>query len=150
MSTTTDTIPARETFAASLNGREYPFDLTREEEASAKALGLIVIFGASDDLMEFRGVFTEEAGAGRGSRPVPFDRDGFLPRWEEVKDDEEDAERYFRRKVGIKASIQALWCPEGGDGPSWAYKTDLPHATFNVMEDGEVYCRGIVIDLNDL
>lgn len=151
MSTTTDTPTlTKETLAALLNGREYMEEITREEEKTAESAGLIVIFGASDDLMEFRGVFSDEAYPGRRERPVIFDRDGLLPRWEEVKDDEEDAERYFRRKRGMKASVQALWCPEGSDGPSWAYKTDIPHATFEIVEDGEVYCRGIVIDLNDL
>lgn len=32
----------------------------------------------------------------------------------------------------------------------WSFTTDIPHETFNIMENGELYCRGIVIDLNNL
>jgi hypothetical protein len=38
----------------------------------------------------------------------------------------------------------------GKDDTSWSYETDIPHATFDVLEDGEVYCRGIVFALADL
>ena len=34
--------------------------------------------------------------------------------------------------------------------PAWTYMTDIPHATFDVMDDGELYCRGIVFALADL
>ena len=33
---------------------------------------------------------------------------------------------------------------------SWSYLTDIPHKTFDIMEDGEIYCRGIVFSLDDL
>lgn len=37
--------------------------------------------------------------------------------------------------------IDAVWC----DGEySWTYKTNIPHATFDIYEDGEKYCKGIV------
>lgn len=31
-----------------------------------------------------------------------------------------------------------------------ALKTDIPHETFMVYEDGEPYCRGIIFSVNDL
>ena len=37
--------------------------------------------------------------------------------------------------------IDAVWC-EGEY--SWTYNTNIPHATFDIYEDGEKYCRGIV------
>lgn len=49
--------------------------------------------------------------------------------------------------VGHAKQIEAIW---GKDGISWQYKTDIPHATFNVMEDDEVYCIGIVFDIKEL
>lgn len=45
-----------------LNGREYGDEITREEEAMAKAHGLVVVFGYSDDNMEFCGAITDEVG----------------------------------------------------------------------------------------
>jgi len=45
-------------------------------------------------------------------------------------------------------AVDALWAKE--DGYSWTYRTDIPHATFEIVEDGEPYCRGIVIDVADL
>ena len=42
-------------FANRLNGREYGQELTPAEAQRAKEAGIVVVFGASDDLMEFRG-----------------------------------------------------------------------------------------------
>ena len=50
-------------WAEKLNGREYCEELTREEEAQLKAEGYVAAFGASDDLLEFRGAIHNEAGA---------------------------------------------------------------------------------------
>jgi len=47
-------------FAEMLNGREYGNELTRNEEAMAKEYGLVVAYGASDDLMEFGGAICDE------------------------------------------------------------------------------------------
>jgi hypothetical protein len=37
-----------------------------------------------------------------------------------------------------------------GDYYSWTYKTDIPHAAFNIMEDDMYYCKAIIFDINDL
>ena len=47
---------------------EYRYELTKEQEKEAKELGLVVVFGASDDLMEFRGALDEEFGCPDGGR----------------------------------------------------------------------------------
>lgn len=39
--------------------------------------------------------------------------------------------------------IDAVWCK--GDF-CWTYSTNIPHATFDIYEDGEKYCRGIVFE----
>jgi hypothetical protein len=33
---------------------------------------------------------------------------------------------------------------EDKDGYYWQYKTDWPHKTFEITEDGEPWCKGIV------
>jgi hypothetical protein len=48
---------------------------------------------------------------------------------------------------GLCKTIEAIW---GKDGYSWTYKTDIPHATFDIFEDGEKFCRGIVFDIKSL
>ncbi|MFK0092863.1 hypothetical protein [Pseudomonas sp. NPDC090592] len=59
-----------------------------------------------------------------------------LPNRDCLDDDEEIAE-YVHRQKSAKP-IEAHWCKE--DGYSWTYKTDIPDATFDVVDDGEPYC----------
>ena len=33
---------------------------------------------------------------------------------------------------------------------AWIYRTEIPHACFDILENGEKYCKGIVFSLNDL
>ena len=54
-------------WARKLNGREYCKELTDDEERQLKADGIIAAFGASDDLLEFRGVIHDEVGAWDGT-----------------------------------------------------------------------------------
>lgn len=64
---------ARE-LAEKLNGRAYgdSFDDVLEE---AQQSGLVIVTGASDDLMEFDGAIRDEGGCFDGGR-VYFDKDG--------------------------------------------------------------------------
>ena len=107
-------------FAKMLDGREYLHEITKEEEVLAKELGFVVVFGYSDDNAELRGAIDDEIGCYDG---------GVL---------EHDA---------LPAAIYADWCPEDIDC-SWAYGTSIPHENFNIYEDGELYCVGIVCDIN--
>lgn len=138
----------KEQLAAKLTGIEYPPDrhITKETKAAAKAAGLLIVYGLSDDLMEFDGAFTDEVGASDGTVAY-IDAVGVLDRGQiDDGDDEEIADFVNRKRAARK--IEALWDP--GDGYSWKFQTDIPHATFEIVEDGGPYCRGIVIDLADL
>lgn len=130
-----------ESLAALLDGREYRREMTKAEEASAKAVGLVVVFGASDDLMEFRGAIYDEVGAYDGGTAY-LTPDGLLTN--ECADDECP---HFAKLCAKAATIEAEW--EKGD-VSWSYETTIPHHTFEVVEDGEVYCVGIVFALADV
>jgi len=136
----------KEGLAALLNGREYGDEMTAEEERDAGQAGLLVVFGASDDLAEFRGAWIDEAGCSGGGTLL-FDREGLIPSNRSDRWSDEEMARYFARKAKA-LQVEALWCAE--PGYSWTYKTDLPHATFEVVEDGEPYCRGIVINLAEV
>lgn len=133
--------------AMKLTGLEYPVKIPDDLVALAKANGLVIVFGASDDLMEFRGAIDDEVGAYEGA-VVSIDRVGLVPEFDQIDKDAGSATEllrdFFKREGGGK-TIRALWCPD--DIYSWAYETTIPHATFEVVEDGEPYCRGIVFNL---
>ena len=133
--------------AEKLTGREYPFDPTDAEAKAAKDSGLLIVFGSSDDLMEFRGAFTDEVGAYEGAT-ARIDVNGLVPDYEQVDKDDKDALRdYFRRENG-GSTITALWCKEGNY--SWTFQTAIPHATFEIQENGDPYSRGIVLSMDTL
>lgn len=141
---------ARDDLAALLNGREYGEEISKVEEAAAKVAaicGLLIIFGASDDLIEFRGAFHDECGA-YGGTSLLVCQGGVVLAWEDFdeKDDEEMARAYFEDKKHA-FPVTADW---DKDGYSWIITSPIPHATFEIIEDGEKYCRGIVIDMADL
>jgi len=126
-----------------IDGSEYPFRLSKEQVEKAKQSGIVVVYGASDDLMEFEGFVWDERGAYEGA--IAFiDKNGLLPVRECIEDDEV-LKDYFKRIDDAK-SIDALWC--NGDGTvAWTYETDIPHETFKIMDDDEVYCVGIVFKI---
>lgn len=135
----------KEELAATLNGREYTEEITDAEADNAKTAGLVVVFGASDDLMEFRGAIYDEQGAYNGGTAL-VDANGLLPEREQIDDDEKLEDFFKRRKTAHK--IEALWCKEAGY--SWTFKTKIPHASFEVVEGAEKYCRGIIFALKDV
>jgi hypothetical protein len=135
----------KEELAALLNGREYGAEITNQEASQAQASGLVVVFGGSDDLMEFQGAISDEVGCYDGGAVLMYDGGIF-------NNTECDSKcKYFQaaiKKVWVEGKeIKALWCKE--KPYSWTYETDIPHATFDILEDGEKYCRGIVFDLKD-
>lgn len=130
-----------------LDGREYCSEMTESEEQLAKDEGLLVIFGASDDLMEFRGVIYDEAGVCDGG--IVRIKDGKILELPD-RDESEVLKKYgvYDQVVSGGFAVEALWCEE--DGYSWTYKTDVPHATFEITDGDEAYCRGIVIDMTEV
>ena len=140
----------KEKFAAMLNDREYRNEITKDEAAQAKAAGLVVVYGASDDLMEFAGALYDEVGVYGGGMAL-VDAKGVLDR-DQIDDDDDEAIAEFVARSKTAQSIEALWNDSVSDAsvPAWTYMTDIPHATFDVMDDGELYCRGIVFALADL
>ena len=132
--------------AAKLNGREYWYEITDEEVRQAKEAGLVVVFGASDDLIEFRGAIRSEGDCYDG-REVLIDAKGVLPSWDSVIESEESAQEYFERKPKARM-IKALFAKEGSY--TWTYCTVIPHEKFEIVEDGEPYCRGIVFNIGEI
>lgn len=141
----------KEQLAALLNNREYGREITPAEEAQAKAAGLVAIFGCSDDNVTLAGAISDQIGAYEGTTLRICLAGTLLQDFDDLDhDDEEMMARYFKSKATGFVEIQAIWCPKGEE-LSWAFQTDVPHATFLVMDNGEPpFCRGIVIDTADL
>lgn len=130
----------KEELAKRLNGRPYGAEMRKEEEAAAARDGLVVVFGASDDLMEFRGAICDEAVCNDGW-------DILVNRLGPVEGHEDCECQYCSFSPESFETIKAIW---DKDGYSWTYKTKIPHATFDIIEDDTKYCRGIVFELADM
>jgi hypothetical protein len=116
-----------------------------KDRTDAIASGLVIVYGASDDIMEFVGAIDDECGCCDGGTAL-VDKHGVLDR---SRVDDEDLHGMWEHVTREKSArkITAVWAE---DGYSWTYRTDIPHATFEITEDGEPYCRGIVFALADL
>ncbi len=142
-----------EEFVKQLNVDEYPFVLTGEQREICKANNWLVVYGYSDDIVEYDGLFHDETYADNGKTDIPFDKSGLIQRPDferyEFELDEYDIEfeKYLERKKNA-LKIDALWCPDSSC--SWEIQTKVKHHKFNIMEDGEIFCKAIVIDFNDL
>jgi hypothetical protein len=127
-------------FAKRLDGRSVGCELTRANSKLAEELGFVVVYGGSDDLMEFGGAIRDEVDCYEGGEAF-IDSNGLFKECD-------DNCTYSKKAKGECALIVALWCSDGDY--SWTYYTDIPHATFEILEDDEPYCRGIVFDLKNL
>ena len=138
--------------ADALNGIEYSATMRLHGSdliKLAKNAGLVVAYGFSDDLLEFDGAIYDEAGA---PDTVLIDTEGLLPSFEAASEDEEACRRYFERKLNAR-EIKAIWRPSPSDeldDPPWILKTDIPHESFMIVEEGEPFSRGIVFSLSSL
>lgn len=134
-------------FAATLDGRECPLTIMPKDTRTARENGLVIVYGASDDLMEFAGAIDDEVGCYNGG--VAYLRDGDVINPETICDayDERRPCKLLKAYLDECRTIKAYWCDGVAD---WCYETDIPHETFRVMEDGNIYCVGIVFRVEDI
>ena len=125
-------------FAKSISGKEYGFpQFTAEEIATAKENGFVIVYGMSDDIMEFEGAICEEIGC----------YDGGIA-W--VK-----GNRVMDAPIGVSdKSVESIWCGGEKDAEgreiTWTYETEIPHETFMIYEKGGPFCKGIVFSIADV
>lgn len=135
----------KETLAAQLNGREYLEEITDAEDLAAHDAGLVVVFGYSDDNTEFKGAIDDELGCYDGGE-FYLHRGGILT--DPSNGDCEHCGERAEKQQKHCAELKALW---GVGGYSWQIEmASVPHATFDIVEDGEKFCRGIVFSIDDL
>lgn len=146
MSTATDTTTPRLTakeLAARLDGRHYGREITSREETDARAAGLVVAFGYSNDVVRIRGAVQDSADAWGGTT-VYLTPTGLV-----LNDCADDDCPHYARATRAAASVKAVW--RAPNAPDWTFETDIPHSTFDIIDpaDGAVCCRGIVFALAD-
>lgn len=131
--------------ADQLTGVEYGRDMFNRVSAVSDAAtkhGIVIAYGASDDLMEFDGAILDEVGVYNGNE-ILLTSEGLL---RSFCDEGEECPNFEEKKAGA-SKIKALWCAE--PGYLWTYETTIPHATFEIIEEGQPYGRGIVFRLAD-
>ena len=132
--------------AEMLSGREVGEEIVMGEERDIKDAGLVVVYGYSDDNVEFCGAINDEVGSYDGGTRLPHrDRHSGKPSCECAEDCDCP---YFDAARKKAKTIKAVWRNRGG--PCWTFETDIPHETFTIMEDGEPWCIGIVFSMADL
>lgn len=97
--------------------------------------GIVVVYAASDDLVEIEGAMTQEIGAFNGVKLTASKTQGFF----ETAADESDIE--FR------------WCDDNsGDSVCpWSVICNLPHRKFDILDDeGYVASVGVVLHIDDI
>ena len=125
-------------YAEMLNGREYGYpQFTKEEIQIAKENGFVIVYGASDDLMEFEGALYDEAGCFDGGTVYVCETGVIEYGSTETK------------------HIEAVWCDTErkdtfGNTITWTYKTDIPHETFMIYDNDKPYCEAIVFSIDDI
>jgi len=126
-----------------LNGRQYGSEITKEEAKQAKENNLVVVFGYSDDGVELKGAIDEEFGIDR----IYLNKNGLI----ENKCDDEDCP-YYQELIESANYIHSEYCgfPEMPNGWMFKFNNPVPHETFDIVEDDEVSCKGIVFSLNDI
>ena len=155
-----------------LDGNEYGHelhnDLLKDIGGFCKDRNWLIVFPYSDDNVELRGAYNDELGA----------YDGTILRFVKAGDfymDGEDEECYHKASENmfvavneheideIKKSIgnwldyngliiEALWEPDGLPDYAWAYHAlgNVDYAEFDIIEDGELWARCMIIDLNKI
>ena len=114
-------------WAEKLNNIEYPADEIWELRKEIEKDGVVVVYGASDDLIEIEGDVSDEGDCYK-DRKFYLDKNGLTDK----------SENYIK-----------VTHPKNGTA-QFEYETNIPCEWFNIMEDGDLYCKGFVFNINDL
>lgn len=130
-----------------LSGRCRGDEITPEQEQLAKDNNLVVVFGASDDLVELRGAIEDEQSCYDGGQFFVL-QNGLIS-----KDHECDCDFCgFKVLTQNHKTLVVEWNDSGN--PCWECNiVDVESYPFSIMDDDnpeEVFCRGIVFNRGDL
>jgi len=132
----------KEELAKTIYGRQCDVGISKSDCEIAEENGLVIVYGYSDDLMEIEGGICDEIDCYHGGT-------AYFNETELWVDMYTDDYRVYAEKEREKCkTIEAVWHDNGN--PCWTYETDIPHAKFNLFEDDELYCVGIVFEMASL
>ena len=141
--TSTPIILTKEQMARSISGNQYLQEISPLDRIIAKNSGLLIIYGASDDITVFDGVIMDEAGAYDGENHKILSNGDIFNR-----DDLHDqivSKGY--RVPQTKINVTAEFAPDDVEC-TWRITTDVPFAPFNIFEDDDLYCIGAVVEFS--
>lgn len=134
----------KEELADLLNGQDFRYALTPDIVKQARANGLIIICGDSDDLTLVRGARTAEF-VTWPERCFLLDYEGAFP---SPEDETPEHQALNMHRVQAAKKVASMWA---NSTPSWKIYTDCPHARFMLMdEDGAPFSDSVVISEKDL
>jgi len=141
-------------FSAMLHGRDCQPNLTQNELWLAKKRGFVVVYGDSDDRVEFEGAIRAEGHTNPLLRNRPAGVLALSENGELLDDESELYTEYVRNNCNI---ITVFYC--GKDGLNWAFESDIPHETFLTYDGGydeefaefdDGFARCMVFELSSL
>lgn len=124
---------------------EYGDDIPAAANQLAETIGAAIIYGYSDDGVIADGVVEDQGSAYEGNT-LWLDRKGFLPINEDLTFEDDgptsiDKCRELVKRFDSAVKVKAIW---HDSGVAWTYEFEGEHRTFEIKEDGEVWCKGIV------
>ena len=132
--------------AAMIDGIDYAEE-RQDAWDLAKKNGCVIVFGYSDDNIEFRGAIDDELGAFDGGTYY-VRKDGALSR-DKISENSITA-LWYGKTEGKQLYDIFRYTDEAGSVIPWTYITNIPHHEFIMYEDGNTFCRGIVFAISDL
>lgn len=131
-------------FAKKIDGVEYGelIHIKNKFAVEAKDNGFVIVYGASDDLIEFDGAYQEEVYIGMDGGIGTFDFDGTS----------DDGKKHNHKVVGywcgkVNGKQIKSWEPTQA---VWEISVSMPSEPFNIYEDGEVFCVGCIFKISDM
>lgn len=120
------------------NAEDFISLLPDELKNNEKVKSIVLMYGQSDDLCEFRGAFNDEAGAGE----IYFSGKEFIKPCE-------DNCKYYQNALRHAPKVGLIWLPDvKPDRPipslCWRIKTDIEHEKIYIYEDGEPFSEAIL------
>ena len=141
-------------WAEKLNDCEYGDELSNEDKELLEKDGIVAVFGYSDDNIELEGAmydelpaYDEETYYWFGKYFVSNDR---INEFLNYVDDDFYAFKPLIEPLFEKNSERSYITSKPGKDCQFEYETNIPCEWFNVMEDGNLYCKGFVFNKNDL
>jgi len=128
--------------AEMLGRRVMGNEITEAEERMARDADLVVVFGYSDDNVELRGAIHDEVAAYNGAT-VYLSATGLLQ-----NDCDDDRCPHFERERKRAARFKAKW--DDGTGAAWTFDVPWRHYTFEVFEENELFCVGVVFAMQEV